>query len=1566
MFHKHSSMQSICRFLMAVMLAFGMAGLSTQSATASAPDTTATRVYGQGGSFITGDPIHGGLNADSLAFPGGLALESNGSLYVADTFNNRVLYFTAGSTTAGRVYGQGGSFITQDPNKGGISANSLFFYTNSQFSLPGGLAVDNSGGLYVTDSLNNRVLYFTAGSTTATRVYGQGGSFTTNAANNGGINANSLYTPSGLALDSSGNLYVADSGNNRVLYYPSGSTTATRVYGQGGSFSSNSENNGGISANSLYYPSVLALDSSGDLYVADSQNSRVLYFPAGSTTAVRVYGQLGYFISNLPNINGVTADSLGYVFGLALDGSGDLFVADSGNNRVLYYPAGSTTATAVYGQAGSLTSNTANKGGISASSLYFPSGLALGSTGNLYVAELFNNRVLVYPPSGSITSGAPVMELTGHAQFINNNDTSPSTTDGTNFGDVAISGAASQTFTIFNNGTADLHLTDYARVTLSGPDSGDFSLTSAPTTPVAPGEATTFTVQFAPSVIGTRSATVNIGNDGSLNNSFTFTIQGTGFQASPTTAIQVYGQGGSLITLEPNKGGLNADSLFFPEGLAVDGSRGLYVSDLYNNRVLYYPAGSTAASRVYGQGSSFTTGAANKNGISADSLFLFDNQYPGGGLALDHSGNLYVADSANNRVLYYPAGSTTATRVYGQGGSFTTNDTHAGNPLNPSCYADPALGANSLNHPSGVALDSNGNLYVADAGNSRVLYYPAGSTTATRLYGHGGDFTYCFPNWVEGGPNADSLYSPFGLVLDSADNLYVADTLNNRVLFYQFGSTAATRVYGQGGSFSTITANTGGVIANSLYNPYGLALDSNGGLYVSDTGNNRVLYFSSSSTTATRVYGQGGIFTSNISNNGGISANCLYIPSGLALGGDGSLYVADTGNNRVLGYSPATLPSPGTPAMSMTGKSRPIYNGSDSPSLDNGTDFGITTSPFGAVSRDFAIFNTGTGKLNLTGYPRVAVSGTKAGDFSLVGVPPASPVAPGGAWTIFTVQFRPSALGTRSATISIANDDSDNTPFTFAVQGTGSAAPSVTAQAATGLTFDGATLHGTVNANYSGATVTFMYGTTAALGSSVTGVPSPVTGSTDTPVSATLSGLQPTTLYHFRLYATNASGTTRSDDMTFTTSCYSNLSVTSSADDEAGSLRQAIAQVCSGGTITFAAGLSAGTILLSTPLYLQKNLTIDGSGLASPVTISGNHAVSVFTIPQNVTVTLKGLNIVDGNSDGNGGGIFTMGTLTVTDSTISGNTAANIGGGIVNGGTLTVTGSTLVDNHADSNGGGIWSENYNVKVINSTLQGNSADWYGGGIYLRNGTLTLLNSTLSGNSALHGGGGINDSGTLNYANTIIAASTSGGDCVSATLGTNTNNLVQDGSCSAGLSGDPKLGVLADNGGPTQTMALLTGSPAIDTGLDAVCAAAPVNNKDQRGATRPKGTHCDIGAFEYIDPTQVSLRSFTGWVEKKPAAGDGTSILLSWETTNETDNLGFNLYRATSPDGARVKLNAGMIPTLVPPGSPYGAVYHYTDTGLLHGTTCYWLEAVDIHGGKELTGPIWVKVVVGKVK
>jgi hypothetical protein len=129
----------------------------------------------------------------------------------------------------------------------------------------------------------------------------------------------------------------------------------------------------------------------------------------------------------------------------------------------------------------------------------------------------------------------------------------------------------------------------------------------------------------------------------------------------------------------------------------------------------------------------------------------------------------------------------------------------------------------------------------------------------------------------------------------------------------------------------------------------------------------------------------------------------------------------------------------------------------------------------------------------------------------------------------------------------------------------------------------------------------------------------------------------------------------------------------------------------------------------------------------------------------------------------------------------------------------------------------------------------------------------------------------------------------------------------------------------------------------------------------------GTYTLNGGFWYPDwdPTAVTLMSFTAIVEKKPTDAATKSVILSWKTTSEVDNLGFNLYRTSSANGARTRINAALIPTLVHPGSPFGVVYLYKDTGLINNTIYYyWLESVDNHGNSDLTGPVVVKLVAGK--
>jgi hypothetical protein len=224
--------------------------------------------------------------------------------------------------------------------------------------------------------------------------------------------------------------------------------------------------------------------------------------------------------------------------------------------------------------------------------------------------------------------------------------------------------------------------------------------------------------------------------------------------------------------------------------------------------------------------------------------------------------------------------------------------------------------------------------------------------------------------------------------------------------------------------------------------------------------------------------------------------------------------------------------------------------------------------------------------------------------------------------------------------------------------------------------------------------------------------------------------------------------------------------------------------------------------------------------------------------------------IFSGNrADYYGGAIDnTSGTVTVNNSILSGN-SADTGGAIdSSGGTVSLSNSTLSGNSAGA-GGGISNEGSMVIVSNSTFAGNSAGRDGGGIRIPIGTVTVSNSTFSGNRASTGGGIRNAEGTVTLGNTIVANSPTGGNCSGYIVDGGGNLSYPETSCS-GINSDPKLGPLQDNGGPTWTMALLPGSAALDAANDAICAAPPVDNRDQRGVTRPQGLHCDIGAYEAI--------------------------------------------------------------------------------------------------------------------
>jgi len=255
-----------------------------------------------------------------------------------------------------------------------------------------------------------------------------------------------------------------------------------------------------------------------------------------------------------------------------------------------------------------------------------------------------------------------------------------------------------------------------------------------------------------------------------------------------------------------------------------------------------------------------------------------------------------------------------------------------------------------------------------------------------------------------------------------------------------------------------------------------------------------------------------------------------------------------------------------------------------------------------------------------------------------------------------------------------------------------------------------------------------------------------------------------------------------------------------------------------------------------------------GGGIFTPETLHEGEPIPITTINNSV---------ISGNSaSSSGGGMLVYGITTLNNSTVSKNSAVVNGGGINASDTFNINNSTVSGN-TSANGGGIFVSNGTATFSNSTVSGNMATTDGGGIFTVVGTTNLNNSTVSDNSAANGGGILNAIfGEFVLSNSLIANS-SGEDCLnddpSATVQFTGKSLIEDGSCGANtdvnsLTGDPKLGALASNGGSTKTHALLIGSPAIDIADDAICAAAPVNGIDQRGILRPQGNQCDIGAYE----------------------------------------------------------------------------------------------------------------------
>src|ERR1035441_7088931 len=299
--------------------------------------------------------------------------------------------------------------------------------------------------------------------------------------------------------------------------------------------------------------------------------------------------------------------------------------------------------------------------------------------------------------------------------------------------------------------------------------------------------------------------------------------------------------------------------LGFLEGLAVDAQGNVYAANSGNSIVVRIsPAGVLTV--VAGNG---TMGFSGDGGPATGASL-----YSPGGVAVDAAGNLYIADTVNQRIRKVSGG--TITTIAGKGNAGFFGD------------GGPAASA-SLNHPSGVAIDSVGNLYIADTVNQRIRKVSGG--TITTITGNG---AYAFSG--DGGPaTGASLYSPGGVAVDAADNLYIADTFNHRIRKVSGGTITTVAGNGNAG-FS----GDGGLATDaSLYYPSGVTVDLAGNLYIADTSSSRIREVSGETITTVAGNGDVGYY-----GDGGPATNAgLALPAGVAVDSVGDLYIA--GGSRI-------------------------------------------------------------------------------------------------------------------------------------------------------------------------------------------------------------------------------------------------------------------------------------------------------------------------------------------------------------------------------------------------------------------------------------------------------------------------------------------------------------------------------------------------------------------------------------------------------------------------------------------------------------------------------------------
>lgn len=806
-----------------------------------------TTAAGDGSQSFGGDG--GPSTLAKLNTPSGVCVDSAGNVYISDKSNNRIRKVEAASGIITTIAGDGSAAFGGD---GGPA-------TSAKLNSPEDIIVDGSGNLLICDRDNNRIRKVTMASGIITTIVG-GGSV---LGDGGPATCAQLSVPHGICLDSNGSLYIGDYGQHRVRKVDAATGNISTVAGVGtAGFTGDS---GLATAAQLRNPWGVAVDTAGNIYISDSYNHRLRKVTASNGNISTIAGTGSTTYGGDGGL--ATAASFNTPTGILVDGSGNVYFGHN-TDRINRIDAGTGIFTTFAGSGGTL-----GDGGpaSSASLANNPDDVAIDPAGNFYIAHSHRVRKVGSPWIAGATTAAGVV--------------------GTAF-----------SYTISANSASSCNATDLPL---------GLSVNTA-----------TGLISGTPTSVGGFLATISATN-GSGANSKTLRVV-----IDPKYIINtVAGNGTNGST--GDGGPATSAALSNPSGVAVDASGNIYICNSGINKVRKVDAATGNISTYAGTGSSGSAG----DGGAATSAQLASPE----GVVLDAAGNVYIGDTGGQRIRKVLASTGVINTYAGTGASSFSGD---GGPATSATFANPM----------GLALDGTGNLFIAVQNNQRIRKVDTGGIINT-VAGGGGSLG-------DGGQaTSATLAEPKGVAVDGAGTFYIADQNNERIRKVD-GATGIITTFAGNGTAS-FSGDGGLAVGATLNKPNSVALDGDRSVLFADNDNQRVRKVDLLTQIITTIVGTG---VAGFSGDGGIAtaAQLKFTTTprvtGVAVDAYGNVYIGDRSNHRVrkLSVSPQI-----SSALTATGTANQAFSYTIT-ATGSGVSFSTSTLPAGLSLNGAIISGTPT------------------------------------------------------------------------------------------------------------------------------------------------------------------------------------------------------------------------------------------------------------------------------------------------------------------------------------------------------------------------------------------------------------------------------------------------------------------------------------------------------------------------------------------------------------------------------------------------------------------------------